>query len=65
MPAIHLPRLQQQVEGLIEHYADAEKFSRQLRDLFNYYGDKTRRPSQKGKKAFGLFPQSQPLSINF
>ena len=43
MPAIHLPRLQQQVETLSEHYADADKFSRQLRDLFTYYGDKTRR----------------------
>lgn len=63
MPAIHLPRLQQQVEGLIEHYADAEKFSRQLRDLFNYYGDKTRRPSQKGKKAFGLPSENVPAPV--
>ncbi len=63
MPAIHLPRLQQQVEGLIEHYADAEKFSRQLRDLFNYYGDKTRRPSEKNKKTFGLPSENVPAPV--
>lgn len=63
MPAIHLPRLQQQVDGLIEHYADADKFSRQLRDLFNYYGDKTRRPSQKNKKTFGLPAENVPAPV--
>jgi len=63
MPAIHLPRLQQQVEGLIEHYADPEKFSRQLRDLFNYYGDKTRRPSLKSKKVIGLPSENVPAPV--
>ncbi len=63
MPAIHLPRLQQQVEALSEHYADAEKFSRQLRDLFTYYGDKTRRPSQQAQKAPRLPVENVPAPV--
>ena len=63
MPAIHLPRLQQQVEALTEHYADAEKFTRQLRDLFNFYGDKTRRPSQRAKKTIGLPSENVPAPV--
>ncbi|MFN2145351.1 MAG: DNA alkylation repair protein [Anaerolineales bacterium] len=63
MPAIHLPRLQQQVEALSEHYADAEKFSRQLRDLFTYYGDKTRRPSQQAPKAPRLPVENVPAPV--
>jgi hypothetical protein len=60
MPAIHLPRLKEQVEGLVEHYADPEKFARQLQDLYTYYGDKTRRPSQKAKKTVGLPSENIP-----
>ncbi len=63
MPAIHLPRLQQQVEGLVEHYADADKFARQLQDLYTYYGDKTRRPSQKAKKNVGLPAENIPPPV--
>lgn len=63
MPAIHLPRLQQQVEALSEHYADAEKFSRQLRDLFTYYGDKTRRPSEQARKAPRLPAENVPAPV--
>jgi hypothetical protein len=63
MPAIHLPRLQQQVEALSEHYADADKFSRQLRDLFTYYGDRTRRPSQQAKKSTRLPTENIPSPV--
>ena len=63
MPAIHLQRLKQQVEGLVEHYADPEKFARHLQDLFTYYGDKTRRPSQKSKKAIGLPSENVPAPV--
>ncbi|MBN2551072.1 MAG: DNA alkylation repair protein [Anaerolineales bacterium] len=63
MPAIHLPRLQQQVEALSEHYADPEKFSRQLRDLFTFYGDKTRRPSEQARKAPRLPIENVPAPV--
>jgi hypothetical protein len=63
MPAIHLPRLEKQVEALAKNYADAEKFSRQLKVLFTYYGDRTRRPSQKTRKASRLPAEHVPAPV--
>lgn len=63
MPAIHLPRLQKQVEDLAKYYADADKFSRQLEILFDYYGDKTRRPSQKIIKTSQLPSENIPSPV--
>lgn len=54
MPAIHLPRLRQQVAELVLNYADPEKFLRELRDLFAYYGDRTKRVSQHSLKTTAL-----------
>jgi len=54
MPAIHLPRLRQQVDGLVQYYAEPEKFLREMGDLFDFYGDHTRRPSQKTQKPITL-----------
>ena len=54
MPAIHPPRLRQQVSELIQNYADPEKFLRKLRDLFTFYGDQTKRVSPRSMKTTGL-----------
>ena len=54
MPAIHLPRLRQQVDELVQYYAEPEKFLRELADLFEFYGDHTRRPNQKTQKPITL-----------
>ena len=54
MPAIHPPRLRQQVSELIQNYADPEKFLRNLRDLFAFYGDQTKRVSPRSMKTTGL-----------
>jgi len=54
MPAIHLPRLRQQVDALVQYYAEPEKFLRELGDLFDFYGDHTRRSSQKTQKPITL-----------
>jgi len=54
MPAIHPPRLRQQVSELIQNYADPEKFLRKLRDLFAFYGDQTKRVSPRSMKTTGL-----------
>lgn len=50
MPAIHLPRLRQQVAELVEYYSEPERFLRELGDLFEFYGDHTRRPSKETQK---------------
>jgi len=54
MPAIHPPRLRQQVSELVQNYADPEKFLRKLRELFAFYGDQTKRISPRSPKTTGL-----------
>ena len=54
MTAIDPPQLRKQVDNLVQHYADPEKFLRDLRDLFNYYGDRTKRVSQHSAKTTAL-----------
>ncbi|MGD2027782.1 MAG: DNA alkylation repair protein [Anaerolineales bacterium] len=54
MPAIHLPRLRQQVEALVPYYASPEKFLRGLRDMFEFYGDHTRRSGEQSEKPTAL-----------
>lgn len=63
MPAIHLPRLRQQVEELVEYYADPEKFLRELGDLFEFYGDHTRRSSQESQKPTALPVVNVPAPV--
>jgi hypothetical protein len=63
MPAIHLPRLRQQIENLVDHYADADKFSRELKHLFNYYGDKTLRSSKLVRRPAGLPSENVPAPV--
>lgn len=46
MPAIHLPRLRRQAAELVEYFPRPELFIRHLRDMLEYYGDRTRRPNQ-------------------
>ena len=63
MPAIHPPRLRQQVEELVVQYADAERFSRLLKDLFTYYGEQTKRSDQQAKQAISLPGANVPLPV--
>jgi hypothetical protein len=46
MPAINLPRLRKQVNELAPYCSEPEIFLRKLKDLFDYYGDRSLRPSQ-------------------
>ena len=63
MPAIHPPRLRQEVGELIQHYADPEKFLRRLRDLFAFYGDQTKRVSQRSLKTTTLQSANVPQPV--
>lgn len=63
MPAIHLPRLRQQVEALVQYYAEPEKFLRELGDLFEFYGDHTRRTTEKTQKPITLSEMNVPLPV--
>lgn len=63
MPAIHPPRLRQQVEELVVLYADAERFSRLLKDLFTYYGEQTIRASAQTKQTISLPSGNVPLPV--
>lgn len=63
MPAIHLPRLRTQVGELVLAYAEPELFARKLRDLFNYYGDRTRRVSKRTARATGLPTVNLPQPV--
>lgn len=63
MPAIHLPRLRQQVAELVEYYAEPEKFLREMGDLFEFYGDHTRRPSEKTQKPTTLPEANVPPPV--
>lgn len=54
MPAIHPPRLRQQVSELVLNYAEPEKFLRKLQDLFAFYGDQTKRVSARSMKTTAL-----------
>ncbi len=48
MPAIHLARLRQQAVELAELFSQPEVLIKKLKDLFEFYSDRTRRPSQVG-----------------
>lgn len=48
MPAIQLNRLNKQANDLAALYNEPARFVRELRDLFEFYSDRTRRPSQTG-----------------
>jgi hypothetical protein len=48
MPAIHLPRLRRQAAELAEKFENPRAFNQELKDLFEFYSDRTRRPGQTG-----------------
>ena len=63
MPAIHLPRLRKQVHELTEHISDPKVFLRKLKDLFDYYGDRTLRPSQLAAKPTAIPAANVPNPV--
>jgi len=63
MPAIHLPRLREQVGKLVQNYADPEKFQRELRELFAFYGDHTKRVRQRSLKTIALPSENVPQPV--
>ena len=63
MPAIHLPRLRKQVTDLIQHYADPDRFLRELSDMFAFYGDHTKRVSPRTPKTSGLPTANVPQPV--
>lgn len=48
MPAILLPRLRRQAAELADKFENPKLFTQELKDLFEFYGDRTRRPRQAG-----------------
>jgi hypothetical protein len=48
MPAIHLPRLHRQVAELAEYFSKPKGFVQELKDLLEFYGDRTRRTNRVG-----------------
>jgi hypothetical protein len=48
MPAIQLSRLKLQAAELAEHFDDPDTFMRKCTDLFEFYADRTHRPSRAG-----------------
>jgi hypothetical protein len=48
MPAIHLPRLRRQTAELAEKFENPRAFTQALKDLFEFYSDRTRRPGKTG-----------------
>jgi len=48
MPAIHLPRLRRQTVELAEKFSQPEIFVQELKDLLEFYGDRTRRTDKVG-----------------
>lgn len=63
MTAIHPPRLKKQVAELVLAYAEPELFQRKLRDLFDFYGDRTRRTGKKSAKPTGLPSVNLPAPV--
>ncbi|HKJ27033.1 MAG TPA: DNA alkylation repair protein [Anaerolineales bacterium] len=63
MAAIHPPRLKKQVSELVLAYAEPELFQRKLRDLFDFYGDLTRRTSKQSRKPTGLPSMNVPPPV--
>ncbi|MBN1667265.1 MAG: DNA alkylation repair protein [Anaerolineales bacterium] len=51
MPAVQLARLRRQTAELREFFPQPEVLLRRLRDLLEFYADRTRRPGQSGKPA--------------
>lgn len=63
MPAIHLPRLRKQIHELADACADPDKFLRKLQELFEYYGDRTLRPSQLAAKPTAIPSANVPSPV--
>jgi hypothetical protein len=49
VPAINPNHLKQQAVHLAEHFADSDRYIRNLHDLFEFYSNRARRPGQSGK----------------
>lgn len=63
MPAIHLPRLRKQVGELATYCSEPTVFLDKLKDLFNYYGDRTLRPSQVAAKSIAIQTANVPRPV--
>ncbi|MEN8241876.1 MAG: DNA alkylation repair protein [Chloroflexota bacterium] len=63
MPAIHLPRLRKQIHELSDQIADPKLFLSRLKDLFDYYGDRTLRPSQLAAKPTAIPSANVPNPV--
>jgi len=63
MPAIHLPRLRKQIHELSDQCANPKVFLSRLKDLFDYYGDRTLRPSQLAAKPTAIPSANVPNPV--
>jgi hypothetical protein len=63
MPAIHLPRLRKQVGELAKYCSEPGVFLDKLKDLFDYYGDRTLRPSQVAAKPIAIQAANVPRPV--
>jgi len=63
MPAIQLERLYRQTAELAEWYHQPEKFAIGLRDLFEFYADRTHRRGTSGAPALAIKTYKIPLPV--
>lgn len=63
MPAIQLERLHRQAAELVEWYLQPEKFVLALRDMLEFYADRTHRRGQGGKSALAIKTYKVPVPV--
>ena len=63
MTAIHLPRLRKQVNELAPYCSEPVVFLRKLKDLFDFYGDRTLRPRQAAAKPTAIPAANVPQPV--
>ncbi len=63
MPAIQLERLYRQTAELVEWYLQPDKFVLALRDMFEFYADRTHRRGQSGKSALAIKTYKVPQPV--
>lgn len=63
MPAINLPRLRKQVNDLAPYCSEPEVFLRKFKDLLDFYGDRTLRPSQASARHAAISSANVPPQV--
>jgi hypothetical protein len=63
MPAIHLARLKLQISHLVEKYDSPPEFVITLKDLFDFYADRTLKPGRGGSQMSLILSHNVPKQV--